>query len=126
MCCRYIAYNVLVPVITLPLTGPASPPTALSLVCDSSSVELSFQSPVYGGECVEYYVVTAVSEEEERNVSCNPTSGEDSHSCSISLQGNANDYTFSVHAVTRVNDSFVFIGNSTTDCCESLNDDSVS
>ena len=108
------------------LTGPASAPTALSLECNSSSVELSFQSPVYGGECVEYYVVTAVSEEEERNVSCNPTSGEDSHSCSISLQGNANDYTFTVHAVTRVNDSFVFIGNSTTDCCESLNDDSVS
>ena len=106
--------------------GPASPPTALSLECDSSSVELSFQSPVYGGECVEYYVVTAVSEEEERNVSCNATSGEDSHSCSISLQGNANDYNFTVHAVTRVNDSFVFIGNSTTDCCESLNDDSVS
>ena len=72
---------------------------------------------------MEYYVVTAVSEEEERNVSCNATSGEDSHTCSISLQGNAN---FTVHAVTRVNDSFVFIGNSTTDCCEPLNDDSVS
>ena len=27
----------------------------------------------------------------ERNVSCNATSGEDSHTCSISLQGNAND-----------------------------------
>ena len=75
---------------------------------------------------MEYYVVTAVSEEEERNVSCNATSGEHSHSCSISLQGNANDYNFTVHAVTRVNESFVFIGNSTTDCCESLNDDSVS
>ena len=66
---------------------------------------------------MEYYVVTAVCEEEERNVSCNATSGEDSHSCS---------YNFSVHAVTRVNDSFVFIGNSTTDCSEPLNDDSVS
>ena len=72
---------------------------------------------------MEYYVVTAVSEEEERNVA---TSGEDSHTRSISLQGNANDYNFTVHAVTRVNDSFVFIGNSTTDCCESLNDDSAS
>ena len=75
---------------------------------------------------MEYYVVTAVSEEEERNVSCTATSGEDSHSCSISLQGNANDYNFTVHAVSRVNDSFIFIGNSTTDCCEPLNDDSVS
>ena len=114
MCSRYYtSRNVLVPVTILSLTGPASPPTALSLVCDSSSVELSFQSPVYGGECVEYYVVTAVSEEEE--ILYNATSGEDSHSCSISLQGNANDYNFSVHAVTHVNDSFVFIGNSTTD-----------
>ena len=75
---------------------------------------------------MEYYVVTAVSEEEERTVSCNYTSGEDSHSCSISLQGNANDYNFSVRAVTCVNDSFIFIGNSTTDCCEPLNEDSVS
>ena len=73
---------------------------------------------------MEYYVVTAVSEEEE--ILYNATSGEHSHSCSISLQGNANDYTFTVHAVTRVNDSFIFIGNSTTDCCEPLNDDSVS
>ena len=73
-----------------------------------------------------YYVVTAVGEEEERNVSCTATSGEDSHSRSISLQGNGSDYNFTVHVVTRVNDSFVFIGNSTTDCCEPLNDDSVS
>ena len=104
---------------TIMNVGPASAPTILSLECNSSSV-------VYGGECVEYYVVTAVSEEEEKNVSCNATSGEDSQSCSISLQGNASDYNFTVHAVSRVNDSFVFIGNSTTDCCEPLNDDSVS
>ena len=49
-------------------------------------------SPVYGGECVEYYVATAVSE--ERNVSCNVRSGEDSLYCSFSLEGNASDYLY--------------------------------
>ena len=33
----------------------------LSLVCDSSSVVVSFQPPVYGAECVDYYIVTAIS-----------------------------------------------------------------
>ena len=48
--------------------GPASSPTNLSLVCDSSSVVVSFQPPVYGAECVDYYTVTAISE--GRNVTC--------------------------------------------------------
>ena len=65
---------------------------------------------------MDYYVVTAVSEEEERNVSCNATSGE--HECTLSLDGTANDYKFTVHAVTVVNDSFVFIGENTSDCCK--------
>ena len=50
------------------LIAPASPPTGLSVVWDPPSAVVSFQSPVYGGECVDHYVVTAVSE--ERSVSC--------------------------------------------------------
>ena len=65
---------------------------------------------------MDYYVVTAVSEEEERNVSCNATSGE--HECTLSLDGTPNDYKFTVHAVTVVNDSFVFIGENISDCCK--------
>ena len=98
------------------VSGPASAPTDLSVVCDSSSAAVSFQSPVYGGECVDYYVVTAVSEEEERNVSCNTTSGE--HECTLSLDGTPNDYKFTVHSVTVVNDSFLFTGENTSDCCK--------
>ena len=81
---------------------------------------VSFQSPVYGGECVDHYIVTATSEEEERNVSCDATRDEAGHNCSISLDGSANDYDFTVYAVTHVNDSFVFNGSIATDCCESL------
>ena len=70
---------------------------------------------------MEYYVATAVSE--ERNVSCNVRSGEDSLNCSFSLEGNANDYLFSVYGVTRVNESHVLIGHTTTsDCCKTLSD----
>ena len=100
------------------LSGAASAPTALSVVWDPPSAVVSFQSPVYGGECVDYYVVTAVSEEEERNVSCNTTSVE--HECRLSLDGTANDYKFTVHAVTVVNDSFLFIGENNSDCCKFL------
>ena len=69
---------------------------------------------------MEYYVATAVSE--ERNVSCNVSSGEDSLNCSFSLEGNANDYLFSVYGVTRVNESYVLIGDITSDCCKILSD----
>ena len=96
--------------------GPASPPTSLSVVCNSSSAVVSFQSPVYGGECVDYYVVTAVSE--ERNVLCNVTSASE-RNCSIDLgDGNVNDFNFTVHGVTRVNDSFIYNGSIATDCCK--------
>ena len=88
------------------------------MVCDSSSAVVSFQSPVYGGECVDYYVVTAVSEEEEKNVLCTTTSGE--RECRLPLDGTANDYKFTVHAVTVVNDSFLFIGENTSDCCKHI------
>ncbi|CAI8047791.1 hypothetical protein GBAR_LOCUS26447, partial [Geodia barretti] len=98
------------------IAGPASPPTSLSVVCDFSSAVVSFQSPVYGGECVDYYVVTAVSG--ERNVSCNVTSYGSEINCSIYLgDGNVNDYNFTVHGVTRVNDSFIYNGHIATDCC---------
>ena len=102
-----------------PLSGPASPPTGLSVECDSSSAVVSFQSPVYGGECVDHYVVTAVSEEEERNVSCSyTTSDEQVYNCRISLHGNTSDYSFTVYGVTQVNSSFSYNGSKATSCCK--------
>ena len=99
--------------------GPASPPTSLSVVWDPPSAVVSFQSPVYGGECVDYYVVTAISE--ERNISCIVTSNSSENNCSIQLgDGNVNEYTFTVHAVTHVNDSFVYNRDVATDCCKHL------
>ena len=74
---------------------------------------------------MDYYVVTAVSEEEERNVSCDATSYELEHNCSISFDGSANDYNFTIYGVTRVNSSFIYNGDSITDCCEVLVDNSV-
>ena len=35
----------------------------MSVVYNSSSAEVSFKPPVYGSECVDHYVVSAVSEE---------------------------------------------------------------
>ena len=98
--------------------GPASAPTALSVVWDPPSLVVSFQSPVYGGECVDYYVVTTVSEEEEKNVLCNTTSDRGFQGCTISLDSNANYWNFTAHAVTHVNDSFIYVGNTANDCCK--------
>ena len=67
---------------------------------------------------MDYYVVTAVSE--ERNVSCIVTSHSE-RNCSIQLgDGNSNDFNFTVHGVTRVNDSFINNGDVATDCCKYL------
>ena len=106
-------------IVCIICTGPASPPTSLSVVWDPPSAVVSFQSPVYGGECVDYYVVTAVSG--ERNASCIVTSDASENNCSIYLgDGNVNDYNFTVRGVTRVNDSFVYNGDIATDCRKHL------
>ena len=68
---------------------------------------------------MDYYVVTAVSE--ERNISCYTTSVAHQHTCSFSsLESNANEYSFTVYGVTRVNESHVYHGSTATDCCEFL------
>ena len=100
--------------------GPASAPTNLSVVCDSSSAVVSFQSPVYGRECVDYYVITTVSEEEENHVLCNVSVNGFLHNCSIPTSGNANDYIFTVFAATHVNDNFIYNGSTLSDYCKSV------
>ena len=79
---------------------------------------VSFHPPVYGVECVDYYVVTAVSE--ERNVPCNATSDELTHSCIIAPDSNVNDYNFTVYSVTRGVDGTLYNGSITSDCCKMM------
>ena len=67
---------------------------------------------------MDYYVITAVSEEEERNVSCDATSYGSEHNCSIPFDRNPNDYNFTIYGVTRTNSSFIYNGDSITDCCK--------
>ena len=70
---------------------------------------------------MDYYVVTAVSE--ERNVLCNVTSDASERNCSIDVgDSNVNDFNFTVHAVTRVNDSFVYNGDIATYCSKDLSE----
>ena len=67
---------------------------------------------------MDYYVVTAVNEEEEKHVLCNVSVNGFLNNCSISTSGNAVNYNFTVHSVTHVNDSFVYNGGTASDCCE--------
>ena len=77
---------------------------------------VSFHPPVYGAECVDYYVVTAVSE--EKNVLCHATSDELTHNCSIPPDSNVNDYNFTVYSVTRGIDGALYSGSIASVCCE--------
>ena len=66
---------------------------------------------------MDHYVVTGVSEREERNVSCTTTSGE--HECPLAqLDGTANDYKFTAFGVTQVNDTSNYRGATANDCGE--------
>ena len=81
----------------------------------SSSAVVSFQSPVYGAECVDHYIVTAASE--ERNVTCSPSTDQFIHICSLPGT-NVNDYNFTVYGVTNGVDGVTYIGDTLHDCCE--------
>ena len=100
--------------------GPASAPTDLSVMCDSSSAVVSFQPPVHGGECVDYYVVTAVS---ERNIECHATRLSEPliYSCSLPQENDVNEYNFTIHAVIRgINYSHLYNGSVASDCCKAI------
>ena len=98
------------------MSGPASAPTALSVVWDPPSAVVSFQSPVYGGECVDYYVVTAVSEDQD--VLCNKTSKDHVYICSISLDSDVNDFNITAYSVTR-GVRGLLVGES-VECCKPI------
>ena len=95
------------------MSGPASAPTALSVVWDPPSAVVSFQPPVYGGECVDYYVVTAVSEDQD--VVCNKTSKEHMYICSIPFDS---DFNITAYSVTRGAQGLL-VGES-VECCKPI------
>ena len=70
---------------------------------------------MYGSECVDHYVVSAVSE--ERNVRCNATSNDLIYNC-ILPDSNVNDYNFTVYSVTNGINGTTYNGSIATDCCE--------
>ena len=88
----------------------------LSVVLNSSIAVVSFHPPVYGAECVDYYIVTAISE--ETDITCTATSDDLIHECSIPPNTNVNDYNFTVHSVTSGVDGALYNGSIATDCGE--------
>jgi hypothetical protein len=96
------------------VTGPASAPTDLSVVWDSSSAVVSFQPPEYGGECVDHYVVTATSE--DGNVTCDAENLL-THKCNVAPGGNISFFNFIVYSVTVGADGATYRGIMATDCC---------
>ena len=96
-----------------PFIGSPSPPTITSVMYRPPSALVSFQPPVYGAECVAYYTVTAISE--ERNVTCNVTSDEYVHNCSIH-NASIDDFLFSVYSVTEGIDGTLNYGSVDTYC----------
>ena len=72
---------------------------------------------MYGSECVDHYVVSAISE--KRNVIlCNATSNDDLIYNCILPDSNVNDYNFTVYSVTNGTNDATYNGSIATDCCE--------
>ena len=86
----------------------------LSVVLNSSLAVVSFHPPVYGAECVDYYIVTAISE--ETDITCTASSVDLIHECSIPPNTNVNDYNFTVYSVTSGVDGALYNGSITPDC----------
>ena len=104
--------NVLRDSLIFHYVGPASSPTNLSVVLNSSLAVVSFQPPVYGAECVDYYTVTAISE--ETDIMCTATSDDPIHKCSIPPNTNVNDCNFIVYSVTSGVDGALHNGSIAT------------
>ena len=123
MHCRYVISVQILCTITASLhsisiiLAMASSPTVSSVVWNSASAMVSFLPPAYGAQCVDYYVVTAVSE--DGKVLCSATNDDLVHNCDIPTSTNVNDYTFTVYAVTSGVDGALYNGNIATDCCMS-------
>ena len=65
---------------------------------------------------MEYYVVTAVSEED--TVHCVSTDSNATYSCLIPQDSNVNDYNFTAYAVTIGIDGTLYNGMNSSDCCK--------
>ena len=100
------------------LIAHASSPNDLSVVYDSSSsaVIVSFKPPVHGSKCVDYYVVSAISEEE--TIVCYATTDNLVCNCSIPPDRSVNSYNFSVYPVTSGVGDITYNGDSANDCSE--------
>ena len=82
------------------------------MVLNSSLAVVSFQPPVYGAECVDYYTVTAISE--ETDIMCTATSDDLIHECSIPPNASVNGYNFTVYSVTSGVDGALYNGSIVT------------
>ena len=78
--------------------GSATSPANVMVVWKLLSATVSFQPPVYGAECVDYYTVTAISE--ERNVTRTVTNDHllNTFTC-LFPDLNTTDYNFTVSSV---------------------------
>ena len=65
---------------------------------------------------MDYYVVTAVSEEE--NITCNSTSDNFMFNCTIPSNRSVYDFNFTAYSVTTDYDGDVINGGVSTDCCK--------
>ena len=97
------------------MPGPISPPTDLSVECNTSSAMGSFQPPVYGGECVDYYIVSVVSE--GRSDLCTNISSSDDliFDCSVPLNHSVH---FTVNSVNSASDGNIYNGSTATVYCK--------
>ena len=102
--------------------GSATSPANVTVLWKLSSATVSFQPPAYGGECGDYYTVTAISE--ERNVTCTVTNDHYLNIFTCSFPGlNKTDYNFTVSSVTIGLNGTVYHGDTSTAVLVTISDE---
>ena len=103
--------------------GSATSPANVTVTTRNLSLAVvSFQPPVYGGQCVDHYTVTAISEEGTDTCTVTNDHHMESFACSFSIL-NTTDYNFTVSSVTIGLNGTLYHGDTSTAVLVTMYDD---
>ena len=103
--------------------GSATSPANVTVTTRNLSLAVvSFQPPVYGGQCVDHYTVTAISEEGTDTCTVTNDHHMETFTCSFSIL-NTTDYNFTVSSVTIGLNGTLYHGDTSTAVLVTMSDD---
>ena len=105
------------------ILGSATSPANVTVVRSKLSLAVvSFQAPVYGGQCVDHYTITAISGEGTDTCTVTNDHHMDTFTCSFPIL-NTTDYNFTVSSVTIGLNGTVYYGDTIIAVLVTMSDD---